>query len=100
MDGPRNRSLRSAHARVCSWRSFLPEDRARLKRARRSLNELAGSDHAAEIPVRRAILQNFSPGESGLSGPRWIAAVVSTALDSAHHGTQQETAELESRRNR
>ena len=51
---------------------------------------------AAEITVRRASLQNFPPGEQRTRRLRWIAVVVSAALDCARHCRQQETSELDS----
>lgn len=55
---------------------------------------------AALITLRRAICERFPPGKEQTKWLRWIAAVVSAALNSAHHGSKQETAELESSRNR
>jgi hypothetical protein len=61
----------------------------------RTRNSPRRADHAAtggpeEIPA----------GEERTTRLRWLAAVVSTALDFAHDGSKQETAQLDSRRNR
>ena len=55
---------------------------------------------AALITLRRAICERFPPGRERRAWLRWLAWVVSAALDSAQHGPRQETTELESHRNR
>jgi len=63
-------------------------------------NQTLGELTIARITVRRAIFENFPAGPEREKRLRWFAAVVSGALDSAHGDPQQETTELESRRNR
>jgi hypothetical protein len=55
---------------------------------------------AAEIALRRAIVQSLPPGEEREKLLAWLATVAAAALDSTRHGSKQETTELESHRNR
>ena len=50
-------------------------------------SSMTAIEEPSELPARRKRTQQL----------RSIAAVVSAGLDSAHHGTQQETTELDSR---
>jgi hypothetical protein len=98
---------------------FLAEYRSRLKgrppRTQRKVNDREhshgplgewpgipeiNSAKESDLSLRTRARALIQEGEERTQRLRWIAAVASAALDSVHHGTQQETTELESRRNR
>src|SRR5262249_61728596 len=93
--GPRHSANRNESSVRLMVRPFMVMRRLVSSRHKRAVC-MTGSAFVCYTRARGLI----QLGEERTQRLRWIAAVVSGALDSTHRGPQQETTELESLRNR